>query len=188
MWKDAMSKPYALAGLLVAGLVVGWIGRGLADGRPDVPNVSVFQNWELICPAPSADKGFCTLSQNVTDPKSHGVAVRFVVSADAKGRKIALAAPFNVLIPPGIAVKVDGGKAQTFAYKTCNGSGCVATVDASEKLYNGVLHAKKIEVFYENLNTKTSGWEVSMDGFADAVAAMKSSEADRHSWFRRVLL
>ena len=188
MSKEEMSKPYVLAGLLIAGLLVGWIGRGLIAQPPDAPTISVFKNWQLICPAPTAEKGFCTLSQNVVDPKSGGVVIRFVVSADAKGRKLALGAPFNVLLPPGIGMKVDDGKLQTFAYKTCNGSGCIASIDASEDLYSGVLHAKKIAVFYENLNTKTSGWAVSMDGFNDAVSAMKSNEANRHSWFRRVLL
>lgn len=188
MLNNVMSKPYMLGGLLVAGLVVGWIGRGLISQPPDAPTVSVFKNWQLICPAPAADKGSCTLSQNVVDPKSGGVVIRFVMSADEKGRKIALGAPFNVLLPPGIGMKVDSGKLQTFAYKTCNGAGCIASIDASEDFYDGVLHAKKIDVFYENLNTKTSGWAVSMDGFADAVSAMKTNDANRHSWFRRVLL
>jgi invasion protein IalB len=188
MLNSAMSKPYVLAGLLVAGLLMGWIGRGLISQPPDAPTISVFKNWQLICPAPTAAKGFCTLSQNVIDPKSGGVVIRFVMSADEKGRKVALGAPFNVLLPPGIGMKVNDGKLQTFAYKTCNGSGCIASIDASEDLYNGLLHAKKIDVFYENLNTKTSGWAVSMDGFDDAVGAMKTNEANRHSWLRRVLL
>lgn len=188
MLNNAMSKPYVLGGLVVIGLLVGWIGRGLISQPPDAPTISVFKNWQLICPAPTAGKGFCTLSQNVVDPKSGGVVIRFVMSADEKGRKVALGAPFNVLLPPGIGMKLNGGKLQTFAYKTCNGSGCIASIDASKDLYDGLLHAKKIEVFYENLNTKTSGWAVSMDGFNDAVSAMETSEANRHSWFRRVLL
>jgi invasion protein IalB len=188
MFKTAISKPYLLAGLLVAGLLVGWVARGVAEGPADAPTITVFKNWQLICPAPSAQKGNCTLSQNVVDPKSGAVVIRFVISADRNARKFAIGAPFNVLLPPGLGMKIDGGTMQTYAYKTCNGSGCIATVTAGKELYNDIIGAKKIEVFYENLNTKTSGWALSMDGFADAVSTMEAAEANRHSWLRRVLL
>jgi len=188
MFKTAISKPYLLAVLLAGGLLVGWVARGVVSQPADAPTITVFKNWQLICPAPSAAKGNCTLSQNVADPKSGAVVIRFVVSADKSTRKFAIGAPFNVLLPPGIGLKVDGGTMQAYAYKTCNGSGCIASVTADTQLYNNILAAKKIEVFYENLNTKTSGWALSMDGYADAVHTMRAAEANRHSWLRRVLL
>jgi len=182
------SMPFVWAGLVVVALIAGWVARGLVVHPADAPTITVFKNWQLICPAPTADKGMCTLSTNVSDPKSGGMVLRFVVSADKDKRRLAVAAPFNVLLQPGLGLKLDGGTMQTFPYSTCNESGCISSVSPDAKTYDGILAAKKIEIFYENLNTKTSGWALPMDGYGDAVAAMHEAEAYRHSWLRRVLL
>ena len=187
MFKAVLSRADYVAGLLVACLLVGWVAHGLIVRPADAPFITIYKQWRVVCPEPSAAKADCSLSQDVTDPKTNAIVVRFVMSGDPSAPKIDIAAPFNVLLPPALGLSLNAGAMQAVPYHTCNGFGCIATV-TDRKTYDAVLAASKIRVYYESLDAKVSGWELSMTGYGQAVAALNSAEAKRHSWLRRVLL
>ncbi len=187
MLKAALSRADVRVGLLVAALLVGWIARGVIAEPADAPTITIFKQWRVVCPAQSAAKADCSLSQDVTDPKSGGAVIRFVMSGDPAAPKVDIAAPFNVLLPPALGISIDKGAMKAIPYHTCNGFGCIATI-TDAKTYNAVQGAKNVRVYYENLNGKVSGWELSMAGYNEALAALETAESNRHSWLKRVLL
>ena len=60
-------------------------------------------------------------------------------------------------------------------------------IKPDDKLYAGVVSAKAIRVYFENLAGKPFSVSLPLGGFKDALLAMNDAEAKRHSWFRRVL-
>ena len=176
------------ASLIVACLVVGWLAHGLVVQPADAPVVTGFDSWRLICPKRAQAGQACELDQNVVDYKSGATMVRFAISGNEAMPTVDISVPFNVLLPAGLGLRLNDEPMKAYPYRTCNATGCIATITADSKLYRAVVGAKRIRVFFANLNGKAVGYELSLNSFGKAVSAMKDAEAKRHSWLRRVLL
>lgn len=188
VWPWFLRNRTALA--LVAALMAGWLGHGLFAAPADVPQITLYDGWKLICPARTAADQPCMLTEDVTDPKTGLAMVRFSITdatAD-QAAKIDVLVPSNVLIQSKLALKFDDQPPRSFDYRTCNRAGCLTTIPADAALYGAVTSARKIQVTYTNLSGKSVPYAVPMKSFDEAVSAMNDAEAKRHSWLRRVLL
>ena len=177
-----------IAGMAALSLVFGWVARGAILMPPDRATVTVIDSWRLACPQRSALNVACELVQDVVDARTRATVVRFVITRRGGRPVLDIVAPFNVLIAPKLGMQLGDTPMAAYAYRTCAGVGCIATIKPDDALYNSIVHAKKIGIFYAGVNGQVQGYQLVLKSYDDAVRMLDDSEAKRHSWLRRVLL
>lgn len=175
------------AGILVVGVLVGWIGRGTLAGSPDLPNMTVYQDWRLACPT-YKDKESCRMSQDIVDTRDGRPIVNLMVYTEKDKDKhdtttLAVNVPLNVALDPGLQLKI-GGNTQTYQYKTCTEAGCVAFVPVDAGLEKSIGGAKDAAVSVTRLDGKAIPLPFSSKGFTDARKAFRQFDAKRSWWWR----
>ncbi len=96
-------------------------------------------NWETRCQTPpGAQHEQCSLIQSVVAEDRPNVALTVIMlkTADGKGRIMRIVAPFGVLLPAGLGLKIDGEDFGRVGYTRCLPSGCVAEAEMDDKLLN----------------------------------------------------
>jgi invasion protein IalB len=183
----AAKKAGTLVGVLVAGVVVGWIGRGLLAGPADVPSMSVFQDWRLLCPALKDKNGSCEMSQDVIDQKSGTRLIRIVMGREKdKSMVMAVTVPLQVLLEPGVGLKFGDDPVRVFQYKTCTDEGCLSIVPVNDELEAAIVKAQTAGVAVAQPDGKAVELPFSMKGYIETYKAFLSNEAKRTSWWRRL--
>lgn len=183
-------------GILVLGGLAGWIGHSVLAGPPDVPTMTVYKDWRLTCPSTDEKDATCRLSQDVVDNQS-GQGVASVVyfkevekDKDGKPKKgsnvLAVTVPLNVLLPPGLGLKLGADDVKTYQYKTCTQAGCVAVVPVDKDMLETFLGAQVAQITVVGQNGKPVQLPFSMKGLKKAYAAYRDGEARHSSWWWRL--
>jgi len=177
-------------GVFVVGALLGWIGRGVLAGPPDVTTISAFDDWRLICPAMKEKDASCRMTQDVIDSKSgQSIASLVVLKEVDKDKKestvLAVNVPLNVLLEPGLGLKF-GNEIKTYQYKTCTEGGCVAVVPYDDSIQASLSAAGDSSISVARLDGKTIELPFSTKGFVDARKAFEHFDAKRSSWWWRL--
>jgi invasion protein IalB len=182
------------AGVFIVGALLGWIGRGVLAGPPDVPTMTVYDDWRLICPARKEKDADCRMTHDSVDTKSGQTIVSFALvkelpkegDKDKKATTVLIAnVPLGVLLDPGLGLKF-GGDTKTYAYKTCLGSVCAATIPYDEALEKSIEGTSDAAVVVYGPENKPIELPFSTKGFKEARAGFKSFDAKRSSWWWRL--
>lgn len=184
-------KALLLAGLVIAGGLAGWIGRGVIAGPPDVPTMQVFQDWRLICPARKEHDAHCRLASDIPDPTTgQAVASLSIITEVDQSKKttskiLVVNVPLGVLLEPGIGLRL-GGDTKAYPYKTCLEGGCVAFIPSNDELEDSIIDASDTAFVVASGGGQTVPLPFSTKGLADARRAMRNFEARRSSWWWRL--
>jgi invasion protein IalB len=180
------------AGLVIVGGLLGWIGKGVLAGPPDVPTTLVFGDWHTSCPDAKQKDAACRVSEDLSDPKSGQPLANLVVMKQIdKDNKIATVmavnvVPFNVVaIQAGIGLKF-GNEVKSYQYKTCMANGCFALVPYDQQLENAIKGASDASIVVGTINGKSVQLSFSTKGFADARKASLDIDAKHASWWWRL--
>jgi invasion protein IalB len=173
--------------VLVVGVVVGWIGRGLLAGPPDVPTMNVYQEWRLFCPAAKDKDVTCEMSQDVIDQKSSSRLARLIFAKEKdKNMVLAVTVPLQVLLEPGLGLKLGDDEIRAFQYKTCTQEGCISVIPMNDQLEAAFAKAQQAGVAVVQPDGKGVDLPLAMKGYIEAREAFQSNEAKRKSWWRRL--
>ena len=144
-----------LLGVLIVGGLGGWIGRGFLAGPADVPTMTVFGDWRLFCPARKDAAISCEMSQDLVDQKA-GVRVgRFVLLKEKdKSTIIAMTVPLQVLLEPGLGLKIGDDQVRVFQFKTCTEEGCLSVIPIDDKIEAALDKSNKFGVVVANPTAK----------------------------------
>jgi invasion protein IalB len=176
------------AGVFIVGALLGWIGRGVLAGPDDVPMVTVYQDWRLICPARKEKDVSCRMTQDILDSKSGQAIASLVffkeIDKDKKGSPVlAVSVPLNVYLEPGIGLKF-GSEMKPYPYKTCTEGGCVALIPADDKLEASLGGDDAAALTVARLDGKAVDLPFSTKGFTKARKAFLNFDAKRSWWWR----
>ena len=174
------------AALLIVGLIVGWFGHKSLAAPPDVPTVSVFQDWRVACPESSRQDGTCEIQQDVLDSKTRSELARLAIFKLNGANTLIVTVPFNVLLDPGIGLGLGNDKPRVYPFETCNGVGCIVRIPLDDDLAKAIGAAPQARILLAGLDGKPVGLPFSLKGYQDALDAYSSAEAKRHSWWRRL--
>ena len=174
-------------GLLLAGGFAGWLVHAAAIRGGDVSMIAFYKDWRLACPAISETKTNCEMVTDVLDTKSHGKLAQTAFAIQRGKRIIVLTVPLQVLLEPGIGLKIDAKAPHIYRYSTCVPGSCFALSPADDKLFSDMRKAKSVALVVVGPDGKPVTLSVSMKGFDDAQDVFTSREAKRGSWFWRVL-
>jgi len=176
--------------VFIVGALLGWIGRGILAGPDDVPTMTVYQDWRLICPARTEKEGSCRITQDIVDSKAgQQIASLVFFKQTEKDKKestvLAVSVPLNILLEPGIGLKF-GNDIKTYQYKTCTEGGCVAIIPVDDQLQAALNGTDSASLTVARLDGKAVDLPFSTKGFAKAHKAYLNFDAKRSSWWWRL--
>jgi invasion protein IalB len=183
----ALKRAGILFVVLVVGGVGGWIGRGVLAGPADVPTMKIYQDWRLFCPATKDKDVSCEMTQDVVDQRA-GTRLARLIMVRQKDKSMILAAtvPLQVLLEPGLGLKLGDDQIRIFQYKTCTEEGCISIIPVNDQLVASLAKAQQAGVAVAQPNGKAVELPFSMKGYVEAYKAFLSNEAKRKSWWRRL--
>lgn len=164
----------------VAAGVVGFLGMGLAasSAQQQVP-----QGWFKAC-TKQEDVDICNVQNIIT--AGTGQLITGVSLIDLRGkvnRKVfQVTVPSGRMVPPGIALQVDGGKAQKLDYVICFPDRCVAEVPMTDQLVGSFKKGSELTLTSVNFQNQPNPIKVSLQGFSsvfDGPAMQQSDLEDR---------
>ncbi|ESY74844.1 invasion associated locus B family protein [Mesorhizobium sp. M1050] len=174
------SNAYRLS-VMAAG-VVGFLCAGLsaasAQQQQQIP-----QGWFKAC-TKQEDVDICNV-QNITTA-GNGQLVTGVSLIELKGkvnRKVfQVTVPTGRLVPPGIGLQIDTGKAQKLDYVICFPDRCVAEVPLTDQLVAAFKKGQAITLTSVNFQNQPNPIKVALQGFSgayDGPALQQSDIEDR---------
>ena len=183
----ALKRAGILLVVLVVGGAGGWIGRGLLAGPADIPTMNIYQDWRLFCPDSKAKDATCEMSQDIINEKVNARVARLVIIRDKdKSLVLAVTVPLQVLLEPGLGLKIGDDKVRVYQYKTCTEEGCLSVIPVNGELDTVLAKATQAAVAVAQPNGQAVELPFSMKGYADAHNAFLNYEAKRKSWWRRL--
>lgn len=186
-----LSPVLKTAGILLAVFVVGgiggWIGRGALAGPGDIPTMNVYQDWRLFCPTSKDVAVSCEMSQDVVDQRAGMRVARLVMLKDKdKSMILAVTVPLQVLLEPGVGLKIGDDQVRVFQYKTCTEDGCLSIIPMNDEIETALGKTQQASVVVAQPDGKAVGLPFSMKGYGEAYKAFLNNEAKRNSWWRRL--
>ena len=183
----AVTRTAIVVAVFIVGGIAGWIGHGKLAGPPDVLTMTAFQDWHLVCPASKDKDNSCELSADVISEKAHARVAHLVMAKDKdKSTVLAVTVPLEVLLQPGIGIKIGNDAPRAYQYKTCTPEGCVTIVPVDDQFEQALAKASDAGIIVYAQNGKAVELPVSMKGYAEARQAFLDNEAKRKSWWRRL--
>jgi invasion protein IalB len=176
--------------LLIVGLAAGWFGHKALMSPPDLATISVYDDWRLACPQLTQKDGSCEIQQDVLDAKSHSELARLSIFNMKTDKTLLITVPFNVLLEPGVGIRVGTNKPKFYPFETCNGVGCIVRVafkDDIVKTFDGASTGnQQMQLVIAGLDGKFVGLPFSLKGYPGSMAAFDTYDAKRRSWWRRL--
>lgn len=170
------SNAYRLS-VMAAGLV-GFLGAqlpaALAQQQQQIP-----QGWFKAC-TKQEDVDICNV-QNITTA-GNGQLVTGISLIELKGkvnRKVfQVTVPSGRLIPPGIGLQIDTGKAQKLDYVICFPDRCVAEVPLTDQLISSFKKGSNLTLTSVNFQNQPNPIKVALTGFSGAFDGPPLQQSD----------
>lgn len=181
-------------GILLAGGLIGWIGRGILAGPDDVPTMGIYQDWRLACPSTTEKDSTCRLSQDVVDPQSGQPVANIAYGKNLdKNNKpeensmvLIVTVPLNVLLEPGLGLKLGADDIKVYQYQTCTQAGCTAVIPVDKQMQKTFINAQVAEIAVAGRDGKAVPLQFSTKGLSEAYGAYRNNEAKHSSWWWRL--
>ncbi|QPC87717.1 invasion associated locus B family protein [Mesorhizobium sp. NBSH29] len=162
----------------VFGLIAATLSPATAQQQQKVP-----EGWFKAC-SKQADVDICNV-QNIS-MASTGQMITGVSLIELKGkvnRKVfQVSVPSGRLVPPGIGLQIDGGKAQKLDYVICLPDRCVAEAALSDQMVASFKKGQELTLTSVNFQNQPNPVKVSLKGFTgafDGPALQQSDIEDR---------
>jgi invasion protein IalB len=170
------SNAYRLS-VMAAG-VVGFLGAqlpaALAQQQQQIP-----QGWFKAC-TKQEDVDICNV-QNITTA-GNGQLVTGVSLIELKGkvnRKVfQVTVPSGRLVPPGIGLQIDTGKAQKLDYVICFPDRCVAEVPLTDQLVASFKKGSNLTLTSVNFQNQPNPIKIALTGFSGAFDGPPLQQSD----------
>ena len=169
---------------VMAAGVVGLFAAGFSPAiAQQQPQQQVPQGWFKAC-TKQQDIDICNV-QNIMTAQT-GQLVTGVSLIELKGkinRKVfQVTVPTGRLVPPGIGMQIDGGKAQKLDYAICFPDRCIAELPLSDQLVANLKKGSIITLTSINFQNQPNPIKVTLEGFTgayDGPALQQSDIEDR---------
>lgn len=133
-------------------------------------------DWMLRCLPPSnGAPERCEMAQVLGDTQSNrDVLLMAIGYPEPGGKPVAwVVLPLGVLLPPGIGLKIDQGESRVLPFRACDQRGCAAPWPLTEADVAALKGGNELMVVFRNLEGKSLGVAVSLQGFTKAFARLK---------------
>ena len=175
---------------LLAGLLLGWMVRGVSTYNIHSAAVAIYDDWRVACPAAETKEGACELSTDIMDrtqPQPTPIA-RATITTDKDGKKImGFILPYGVALEAGMGLRVGKDPVKVIQYRTCNTVGCIAQTPFDDAMATSLKNnTDDVAVMFAGLDGKPVTYPLSFKGYAKSYSAWKGDDARRKTWFWRL--
>ncbi len=157
----------------VAGVVVLTLASAIAQ-QPQIPH-----GWFKAC-SKQADMDICNVQNILT--ASNGQPITGISIIEFKGkvnRKVfQVTVPSGRLIPPGISLQVDNGKAQKLNYMICFSDRCIAEITLTDQLVGSFKKGTDLTLTSVNFQNQQNPIKVTLSGFTGAYNGEPMKQSD----------
>ncbi|KQZ13067.1 MULTISPECIES: invasion associated locus B family protein [unclassified Mesorhizobium] len=159
--------------------VIGFLGAALPAANAQQQQQQLPQGWFKAC-SKQEDVDICNV-QNITTA-GNGQLVTGISLIDLRGkvnRKVfQVTVPTGRLVPPGIGLQIDGGKAQKLDYVICFPDRCVAEVPMTDQLVASFKKGSDLTLTSINFQNQPNPIKVSLQGFSGAFDGPPLKQSD----------
>jgi invasion protein IalB len=168
----AISRIPVLAAGLIGLLAANTVPASAQQSQPPA-------GWFKAC-SKQEDVDICNVQNIVT--AASGQLVTGISLIELKGkvnRKVfQVTVPTGRLVPPGIGLQIDGGKAQKLEYVICFPDRCVAEVQLSDQLVASFKKGSELLLTSVNFQNQANPVKVTLQGFTGAYDGPALQQAD----------
>src|SRR3954464_3963490 len=136
---------------LLVGLLLGWMGRGLATYNVHAAQIATYDDWRGGCPAADSKDASCELSSHLVDrnqPNASALA-RMSIATDKDGKQIVgFTLPHGVALEAGMGLRIGKDPVKVYQYRTCTAVGCIATTPFDDNLKTLLKNADDASVMF----------------------------------------
>lgn len=134
-----------------------------------------FGAWELLCAPGSSPSPACRLTQKlVAADKGEPVFLTTILPASKKGSHVGiLSAPSGGYLPPGMELRIDGGKPFKVLFETCNAMGCHGGFELGGRVLKELSGGKLLSVRLWTSKSSPVDVKINLEGFGKGFAALK---------------
>ena len=146
------------------------------SAAPDGAIKAQYGDWQMVCkpPAPGSKLETCALVQSVTAEDRNNVGLTVYFQKFSTGERVLrVFAPLGVLLPPGLGLKIDDKDVGHAPFLRCHNFACYAQVVAEDKLIEQLRTGKNAIFIIFQTQEAGIGIPISLNGFAQALAALK---------------
>jgi invasion protein IalB len=162
--------------VMAAGLV-GFLGAELPAASAQQQQIP--QGWFKAC-TKQEDVDICNVQNIVT--AGNGQLVTGISLIELKGkvnRKVfQVTVPTGRLVPPGIGLQIDAGKAQKLDYVICFPDRCVAEVPLTDQLVASFKKGQSLTLTSVNFQNQPNPIKVALTGFSGAFDGPPLQQSD----------
>ncbi|MDH6235113.1 invasion protein IalB [Mesorhizobium soli] len=162
---------------VMAAGVVGVLAAGFASAPAAAQQIP--QGWFKAC-SKQEDVDICNV-QNISTAAS-GQLVTGISLIELKGkinRKVfQVTVPTGRLVPPGIGLQIDGGKAQKLDYVICFPDRCVAEAPMTDQLIATFKKGSELTLTSVNFQNQQNPVKVSLQGFTGVFDGPAMQQSD----------
>src|SRR5262245_13085793 len=162
----------------VVGLLAAGLAPAAAQDQPKQP-----QGWFKAC-SKQQDIDVCNVQNIVTAQTGQLVTGISLIELKGKVNKkvFQVSVPSGRLVPPGIGLQIDGGKATKLDYVLCFPDRCIAEAQLSDQLIASFKKGHLLTLTSVNFQNQPNPVKVALDGFTgayDGPALQQSDIEDR---------
>jgi len=170
----SLKTDIARLSVMAAG-VVGMLAAGPAPAAAQ----QIPEGWFKAC-SKQEDVDICNV-QNIATAAS-GQLITGISLIELKGkvnRKVfQVTVPSGRLVPPGIGLQIDGGKAQKLDYVICFPDRCVAEAPLTDQLIASFKKGQELTLTSVNFQNQQNPVKVSLQGFTGAFDGAPLQQSD----------
>lgn len=127
------------------------------------------QGWFKVC-TKQEDNDVCVVQNIVSAPTGQLVTAVGLILVEGKvnSKILQVSVPSARAIPPGVTLKIDGGKAQTLPFSVCMPDKCVSQVPLTDAIVSSFKRGGEAEFTSVNYQRAPNPISISLKGFTDA--------------------
>ncbi|MBO6719813.1 MAG: invasion associated locus B family protein [Rhizobiaceae bacterium] len=171
--KKTASRTAAIAAGAAAMLASGVMAAS-AQQQPQIP-----EGWFKAC-TKQEDVDICNV-QNIIVAES-GQLITGVSLLELKGkvnqRVFQITVPSGRMVPPGIALQVDGGQTRKIDYAICLPDRCIGEVVLNDELVNSFKRGQRLTLTSVNFQNQPNPIQMTLSGFTDAYDGPPLKQSD----------
>jgi len=176
-------------GALLVGLLAGWMIRGVTTYNTHTASVATYDDWRVACPMAETKDVHCELSTDVMDRSqvTPSAVARAGIAINKEGKQtLNFMLPYGVALEAGMGLRIGKEPVKVYQYRTCNSVGCLAETPFDDALAATLNGADDAYVMFASLEGKPMSVPMSFKGYKASLAAWKSADQKRNSWFWRL--
>jgi invasion protein IalB len=164
---------------VMAASVAGLLSAGLAPAYAQQASQQMPEGWFKAC-TKQEEVDICNV-QNLIMAET-GQMITGISLIELKGkvnRKVfQISVPTGRMVPPGVGVQIDGGKAQKIDYMICLPDRCVAEIPLTDELVNSFKKGTELTLTSVNFQNQPNPIKVSLQGFTGAYDGAPLQQSD----------